>query len=278
MIDYYNKSFFHRALASAQLARLAYWDREGGWEAVKEKLEGYGFTRIRRIENQETDTQLIIASNSVHVCLVFRGTEKKQDWNTNLNLSFFRLWGRERKERKRIKSVMKKLGMGSVHFGFFTALESVIDDVISELEQIRGKKLWVVGHSLGGALANLAALALSNRGFVIYGLFTFGAPRVGWRSFAKRFKKLIHRSAQFVNANDLVPKIPPPVFGYVHIGKRYYLTTDGKIKLNTKYFRDFKDRNKSRAADGYSGTQDHAINSEEFGYISKLKDLVDPKT
>jgi hypothetical protein len=37
----------------------------------------------------------------------------------------------------------------------------------------------VTGHSLGGALATIAAYELSLAGYLVRGVFTFGSPRVG---------------------------------------------------------------------------------------------------
>ena len=47
------------------------------------------------------------------------------------------------------------------------------------------KKALVTGHSLGGAMANLAAVDLVNAGYPV-DLITFGVPRVRNREFADR--------------------------------------------------------------------------------------------
>lgn len=75
------------------------------------------------------------------------------------------------------------------------------------------RKLWVAGHSLGGALANLFSAQMVNdypgSEDAIGGVYTFGQPRVGDLQYAQFVnEKMGQRFFRFVNGNDLIPRLP----------------------------------------------------------------------
>ncbi|CAM9797498.1 unnamed protein product [Chrysoparadoxa australica] len=87
------------------------------------------------------------------------------------------------------------------------------------------KRLYISGHSLGGALAVLAAHQLSyedkargitgsssatealKRG----GVVTFGAPRVGNNEFTESYERrgLSHVTVHYVHGEEFAPRLPP---------------------------------------------------------------------
>jgi pimeloyl-ACP methyl ester carboxylesterase len=119
------------------------------------------------------------------------------------------------------------LGPDGVHTGFRQALDQVWGDVEAYLDGLGGKPVWLTGHSLGAALATLAASRRppSRRA---QGLYTFGSPRVGNAAFAATVPGPCYR---FVNNNDVVTRLPPPgLFAdYTHVGVLKYIRTDGVI-------------------------------------------------
>jgi len=93
-----------------------------------------------------------------------------------------------------------------VHKGFYEAYKSIEDD-ISKLIESRMKsnyQIWFTGHSMGGALAIHAALALNYSNIVGY---TFGAPRIGNKLFAEMTRHL--NWFRVVNYKDPVPQLLP---------------------------------------------------------------------
>ncbi|VDM75849.1 unnamed protein product [Strongylus vulgaris] len=109
------------------------------------------------------------------------------------------------------------------------------DNVIRLVKDYPSHDIWITGHSLGGALAALAASYIVESGIVPNGdkirLVTFGQPKVGDRNFAnllnKRVKKInrkwfflkyqnfkIKYSFRVVHHHDLVVRIP--LFFYTH--------------------------------------------------------------
>ncbi len=83
-------------------------------------------------------------------------------------------------------------------------------------------ELYVVGHSLGGALANLCALALrqefdsqKDSTHTVIKVYTFGGAKVGNKDFAEYYNKRIglDMSYRVENFLDTAPQIPmPPPF------------------------------------------------------------------
>ncbi len=104
---------------------------------------------------------------------------------------------------------------GRVHAGFLKAFKDVSDQLDALLAaKAPGQKIWLTGHSLGGALATLAAAHLGSS--VVQGLATYGCPRVGDAAFASVLPQQSYD--RFVHRDDWVPTVPPELFGYVHAG------------------------------------------------------------
>ena len=89
------------------------------------------------------------------------------------------------------------------------------------LDAHAGLPVYVTGHSLGGALASLAALDIAaahpRRRLLVY---TFGAPMVGDRRFAAQFRAACPRAFRVVNEMDPVPKMPYTFLGFYEHGPK----------------------------------------------------------
>ncbi|VDL85693.1 unnamed protein product, partial [Nippostrongylus brasiliensis] len=72
--------------------------------------------------------------------------------------------------------------------------------------------ITLTGHSLGGALAALAAARIAKQGFRSgdqITMYTFGEPRVGDLTFATNFDSMIKNSYRVVFGRDSIPHLPP---------------------------------------------------------------------
>lgn len=137
-------------------------------------------------------TQAILISTDKFITLSFRGTEA-----TSI---------------KDIKSDAKATiticdSGGNIHNGFQLAYEEVSLDIQNVLnqEQFATKPLFITGHSLGGALATIAAKKMKHSGGMA-ACYTFGSPRVGDDKWISNIKTPIYR---IVNAADCVTMMPP---------------------------------------------------------------------
>lgn len=113
-------------------------------------------------------------------------------------------------------------GHGRIHKGFRDGLDEIwptLADLIGSLEA-QGHAIWITGHSLGAALATLAAQRLTTA----RGLYTFGSPRVGDADFKNNFHV---RAYRLVLNNDVVTHVPPRP--YHHVGELRYIDNKGVI-------------------------------------------------
>ncbi len=194
----------------AELSFLAYVSRQ---DVARPILERVGFEGASWITRK--GTHLFMARAKRFVVVAFRGTLVSEPRNllTDARFGFEDL-----------------PGMGRVHRGFKDALDVVWEDVESRLrEHAEGRRVWFTGHSLGAALATLAAARWGDPGA---GLCTFGSPRVGDAAFADRFPLPDH--PRVVHLNDLVTVLPPPI-GYRHVGRVIHLKDDGTLDDGTGF-------------------------------------------
>lgn len=156
-------------------------------------------------------------------CVAFRGTEPTQ-WD-------------DIKADLKIRKV--KCPTGFVHRGFRDALNEVWDDVSKWLKEQKREDVFFTGHSLGGALATLAA---SRWNTITTHLYTYGSPRVGGRKFVKSF--LSSNRYRFRNNNDIVTRVPFEILGYKHVsgdgGKFIYFDVDGNVSKKFSRWYMFK--------------------------------------
>ena len=104
----------------------------------------------------------------------------------------------------------------------------------------RGNKtIWITGHSLGGALAELcAAQALFVSKIPVQGVYTFGQPRVGSNDFAAAVNaKLGSGIFRFVNDRDIVARVPLFTMGFCHYGGQRFFDHAGKAALPSPRWR-----------------------------------------
>lgn len=80
--------------------------------------------------------------------------------------------------------------------------------------------LVVTGHSLGGALATLAALDLAKEGLPVAAVYTFGTPRPGGSAFRDDYDALLGAvTYRLVLGDDIVPTVAPSMLGFRHVGR-----------------------------------------------------------
>ncbi|CAI4222496.1 unnamed protein product [Auanema sp. JU1783] len=97
--------------------------------------------------------------------------------------------------------------------GFFTLWNHGLkEDYLSLKNKYPDYQLWIAGHSLGGAMASLAASYIVHTQLAVgdnVRLVTFGQPRTGDRTFTDTFDKEIAYSFRLIHAKDVVPHLPP---------------------------------------------------------------------
>jgi triacylglycerol lipase len=141
--------------------------------------------------------------------VIFRGTQSAGEKITN--------WMVDKQD-----AVFDDLKGGNVHRGFHRCYESVRDSVMDFLKVHAGpdRSIRVTGHSLGGALATLAAMdiATCGRPYRALEVFTFASPLVGAARWARHYEEQRAATWRIANRRDLVTKVPPSLLGYRAVG------------------------------------------------------------
>jgi triacylglycerol lipase len=201
-------------------------------EVLKDEhqIKNFKHQKLRFIENKKTDTQALVISDDKKVIVAFRGTTSRKDWQTNINYTL----------------IQPDDMFGQVHEGFYNSLQSVWAEVVEVIEDFKKgdyKSLWFTGHSLGGALANLAVAALIQEDYPVYGLYTFGQPRVGDRAFARTMNaEFKDRYFLFINDRDIVTRVPTRKMGYSHAGNLLYFDEEGNLHNDLHWWFTFQHR------------------------------------
>lgn len=238
----------------ARLAEAAYQD-EAGCRAF---LASEGLILHLWIDCGSTEGFVACRPEGFEAYVVIRGTSERADVAVDL-----------RAHKVQASPIWSK---GRVHAGFASALAAAWPEVFASLELLRrqrgGLVTWFCGHSLGGAVATLAAAkARASKIGMVGGVITFGCPRVGDRAFARSLEKELGRSRflRCVNNSDVVPRLL--FLTYLHLGVLAYITRKGALVTDPGFWFVFWDsllgRIRGRWLNPFSwrtdGLRDHSI-------------------
>nr|WIL03066.1 class 3 lipase [Cedratvirus borely] len=162
--------------------------------------------------------------------LIFRGTVGEEEFALDLDYA-------------QVALSEKKSGCPAfpilAHRGFLIAYTSIENQLNQALAELDITKLYIAGHSLGGALATIATFYQNHkRENLSYRTVTYvyGSPRVGNVNFSSYLNKVAFYNVQ--NENDIVCQVPLSVTPFVEReGEQvslYYYQHTGKVYL----FRD----------------------------------------
>jgi triacylglycerol lipase len=162
-------------------------------------------------------TQCYVASTDAWIVLAFRGTQVDDFWASVVDWSV----------DARFFPVPDTHG-DLVHAGFLDAINEVWSDVaghIAGLQRAKARPLWVTGHSLGAALATIAANRCSDAAtpLGLAGLYTFGSPRVGDKNFGNRITVPVWRVRHDA---DIVTHVPLGLV-FRHVGVLCFIDGGG---------------------------------------------------
>jgi triacylglycerol lipase len=216
----------------------------------KSKFKALGYTIVEFFDVDGAQGYLLKGTDA-HV-LSFRGTEVTQKSDVLADL----------KAGKNLEACG-----GKVHVGFKDELNKLWPAITKSLANI--DTLYVTGHSLGAAMATIAASRIQTK---VIALITFGSPRAGNQEFVNSLT-VTHYRVQ--NNCDDVTKVPFKLMGFAHHGTHKYMNYTGEFRDLTPW-QQVKDMVRSRLkarAKGqkFIGIFDHMMPN----YIAKLEKLRD---
>lgn len=201
----------------AELSRLVYRQDSEEISAPLEPRRGACLTQVEweQIEffhDCDHGTQAFLVQPCSRTCaaLVFRGTDQNiRDFLCDVEIG-------------------SVLGEGSsVHAGFKRGLDCVWPNIERALNALT-VPVFYAGHSLGGALAILAAARRAPTS-----VYAYGAPRVGNKAFVRQLKHVpIFR---VVHGDDIVATVPPEIIGFEHVGEEVRIGAAARVSTTTSF-------------------------------------------
>jgi hypothetical protein len=219
-------------------AQALMWMSQAAYETTAERMEEDEEHKLQRILDRwgfacrawlsRGGTEGFVAESDAALVVAFAGTDPvvASNWITDFNI---------------------RTGSGGIHSGFSDGVERVWPTLVAALKGTT-KPISLIGHSLGGALAVVAAWRLIGDGSElsetmpiggiidtarIAGVLTFGMPRVGDAGFAAAYRSrgLWQKTARLEYGAD--PWLPPAAtgqLGFRHVGPALHCPHDGQFK------------------------------------------------
>jgi triacylglycerol lipase len=174
-----------------------------------------GWTHVRTFKSKETSARGFIAVRQDAIVVSAEGTADVYDVIQDIKVNRVEaLFGSRR----------VKVAMG-FHENYVSLKEHVYSALALLIKERPGSKVYVTGHSLGGAMATLLGMDIVSRG-VKAKVVTFGSPRVGNSSLKRLFNRNLPGSLRVVHDKDCIPWMP--WWGFRHVGKKLHLDGNGR--------------------------------------------------
>lgn len=166
-------------------------------------------------------TQAYVVAMPDAIVLAFRGTQVDDFWSSVLDFAVDAQFLPAADPRGHL-----------VHAGFLAAFREVwtqVEALLLSEQAKRPRPLWITGHSLGAALATLAASQCGDDARLgLKAAYTFGSPRVGDPRFGGNVRAPVFR---FRNDSDLVPHLPLGLV-FHHLGHLQFIDGAGHLHRN----------------------------------------------
>jgi len=217
---------------------ISAWAYSDG-QTMANQLPYYGLPNCTVREFTVVNSAMLIISAAYFVrssdgrlgILAFRGTVPNDilNWLTDAN------------------TTLTNFHFGRIHTGVYRNVEPLWGPVAEELDKATNpstdlqngggslaplENLYITGHSLGAAMAVIAAARIFTSHYaawqpLVRGVYTYGQPSVGDKNFADEFQS---RFSLFrhVFRDDVVPHLPPSDLGaFPHFGTEFYAARPG---------------------------------------------------
>lgn len=201
---------------------------------IEHGLAMFDLTDWELIYEPKTDTKALLAWGNNNLVISFKGTSSMENAITDINFlkcihpprrwhSMSTIWG-----LSLFKNIVR------VHRGFYKAWtdHGYSNRILNRVAEIMKSKdiggnvrILLTGHSLGGALATLAAHEIKSQYRQNHvTVYTYGQPRVGNSAFRIEYNDLVNEHFSVINDQDPVARIP----------KGWYKRAGEIIRINSK--------------------------------------------
>ena len=217
-------------LACAICSMGAYSDTESDLLRSMLVTRGWKIETLSQKTNRADAKAYLVSKDDVKI-LAIAGTENLKDVEVDFRFGRVNLHDNTALDAYDKKTADKFF----VHRGFRDYADVVLSDGLAErlktsLDENPDETLYLTGHSLGGAVAIVAGIRLTDLGVPMSRLkvITFGSPGVGSRKLAKNYEDKLDLT-RVVMSGDVIKK-SLRALGYVQFGKeleyRQHVTDD----------------------------------------------------
>jgi hypothetical protein len=179
------------------------------------------------MNDKDTHTQAFMFKRKVDDLnfIAIRGTESGDDLALDGKIGTVRLYGT------------------LMHSGFAKASWFVCEKTVRKLAQIYGgsvtakkkAKIYITGHSLGGAAAQMLGIRLQRTGYQVKVVTTFGQPKImKTRGKGAAAIKNGFRLLRYIYKYDVVSILPPKKLNYEHTGTERTLGRGNRGRVRTR--------------------------------------------
>jgi hypothetical protein len=184
----------------AQLANCAYLSADD----AQARLAKWGLAKPRFFAKGSLNAY--VAADRNVVVIAFRGTDDAKDWLVNADC------------------LREPVADGQVHSGFYRGAQALYGEILAAANEhgAAKKRVWITGHSLGGALAvAFAYRGLADGALRPAAVVTFGQPLLADGALAGYLQQQLGgRYVRVMNGRDIVTRVPA---AFVHAGRLIHL-------------------------------------------------------
>lgn len=213
------------------------------------KVVPMNHVEVERFDPRIGPTFGIVWMEGSRMVIAFRATVTHSDFQNDLMAWQIDYNSGEKVETAKAEPINVPGARALVHSGFYRVMMYYLDAILETISKHKPSVIYLSGHSLGGAVATLIAVRISEliaagdarvvsctQGVVCY---VFGTPRVGNATFDEQVQSASALKAlwRVVNSADLIqellmhvtPNFKKPnhhAFYYQHIGQAYTYTAN----------------------------------------------------
>ncbi|ROT43218.1 alpha/beta-hydrolase [Sodiomyces alkalinus F11] len=179
------------------------------------RVEANQATTLASFRGDDTGIEGFVARDDIAglIVLSIRGSNEILNWLTNIDFLFLNCDSLVRGCR--------------THSGFTRAWQGLRTPAVNAIRAARAQypsyRVVVTGHSLGAAVATLAAAYLRAEENIPNDLYSYGAPRAGNAEFANFVSAQAGANWRLTHGADPVTRLPPILFGYRHTTPEHWL-------------------------------------------------------
>lgn len=272
--------FLRACLVHANRAYRRQWETELEHENRLKELYSDGSLRFE-FKLKENGSEAVVVSDPERreLFIAFRGTELTRlprfTWSIWWVISFLTSYIRSDAADDLFARMVNDPDLpGMVHAGFLRHSSKLTKDVIRIAKQFEGFDVYIIGHSLGGAVATrIAGILASKTNTCVAGLVTFGAPPVGDSEWTEYVQQVIgtERIHRVVNCGDAVPRLKTQMLTswiqrhpIKHVCGLEYLDRSGGVETKIGWLEAMADRIADRWTNPVrktSGITDHSLDA-----------------